>query len=110
MEEHERQDEAGRRAAEPEQRALDQHLARERASGRAEGAPHGDLLPPIEGARHQKAREVRARQQQHQPHDGDQQPDRRAQERIHSRGDLHVGGRHERELLSGNPPFRSRAR
>ena len=108
LEERERQHEARRRAAEPEQRALHQHLARERASTGAEGSPHGDLLPPVDGAGHQKARQVGARQQQHQPHDGDQQPRRRAQERIHSRDDLHLGRRHELEPLSGNPPLRPR--
>ena len=109
VEEHERQDEAASRSAKPQQRALDEQLARERASRRAEGAPHSNLLPPIERAREQKAREIRARQQQHQCHDGQQQPGCRAQERIHSRDDLHVGGRHERKLLSGNPPLRPRA-
>ena len=47
----------------------DEQLARERAACRTKSAPHGNLMPPIERARKQKACEIRARQQQHQRHD-----------------------------------------
>jgi hypothetical protein len=50
IEEHECQDEATSRSAEPEQRVLDEQLARERASGCAKSPTQSDLLPAIQRA------------------------------------------------------------
>ena len=68
VDQHNREDETCHGAAKTEQRALDEQLTRERPSRRTEGAAHGHFLPSIERARHEKAREVRAREQEHQAH------------------------------------------
>ena len=72
VEERDRGSDAERTAGEREQHALGEQMRDEPPASRAEREAHGELAPAAFTAREQQAREVRADDEQHEPHGAEQ--------------------------------------
>ncbi len=78
-------------------RRLDEQAAHQRAAGCAEREAHGDVAMAIERAGQEKARQVGAREQQHEADDDGQQPGAAADVPVEGRVEQDVSERDERE-------------
>ncbi len=71
-----RDEQPGSSAGEAEHDRLGEHLPGDPGAAGADGAAHRDLPPPVRGLRQQQVGDVHARDQQHERHRGEQQPER----------------------------------
>ena len=110
-----RQRDADRAADERQQHAFRQQLSHQLTACRAERQAHRDLALPHEAARDQQVRDVRARDQQHEP-DHRHQHDERGREVVAQRRIADVRlvelqlSRHEALADEGRPVLRARQR